>query len=64
MKNLALLVFVCFLAACSTMTPPQQRMPFPEHEYQSLAKSGSAVVKGQAFLKTRGGDVKGSITRF
>jgi hypothetical protein len=34
------------------------RMTFPEQEYQNLAKSGSAVVKGQAFLKTRGGDVK------
>ena len=33
-------------------------MPFPEDEYKALAKVGNAVVNGQAFLKTRGGDVK------
>ena len=33
-------------------------MTFPEHEYQNLLQSGTATVKGQAFLKTRGGDVK------
>lgn len=38
--------------------PPLPRMPFPEAEYQALPKVGTAVVKGQAFLKTRGGDVK------
>ncbi|MBU1599373.1 hypothetical protein KKG61_04625 [bacterium] len=59
MKKSALLLFVCFIASCATMAPPQiSRMAFPENEYQNLAKSGSAVVKGQAFLKTRGGDVK------
>jgi len=60
MKKIALLLFVCFFTSCATMTPPQQisRMAFPEHEYQRLAKSGTAIVKGQAFLKTRSGDVK------
>jgi hypothetical protein len=59
MKKIALLLFICFIASCATMAPPQiSRMSFPEHEYKNLAKSGSAVVKGQAFLKTRGGDVK------
>ena len=34
------------------------RMAFPESEYVVLAKTGIATVKGQAFLKTRAGDVK------
>lgn len=58
MKTIALLSFVGFLTSCATMIPPQRRMAFPEHEYLSLARSGTAIVKGQAFLKTRGGDVK------
>jgi len=59
MKKIALLLFVCFIASCATMPQPKiSRMTFPEQEYQNLQKSGSAVVKGQAFLKTRGGDVK------
>jgi hypothetical protein len=33
-------------------------MPFPAAEYAKLQKTGTAVVRGQAFLKTRGGDVK------
>jgi hypothetical protein len=35
-----------------------QRPPFPEAEYAMLEKEGTATVTGQAFLKTRGGDVK------
>lgn len=31
---------------------PISRMPFPENEYKSLAKSGTAIIKGRAFLKT------------
>ena len=58
MRRLVLFTLVVLLSACATMAPPQSRMPFPENEYQVLAKSGSATVKGQAFLKTRGGDVK------
>lgn len=58
MRKLLLLAIVGLLSACATMAPPQSRMPFPENEYQALEKSGNATIKGQAFLKTRGGDVK------
>jgi hypothetical protein len=43
-----------------TYTPPLmiQRPAFPSAEYAALPKTGTATVTGQAFLKTRGGDVK------
>lgn len=47
------------LAGCAA--PQQQvvqRPPFPEAEYATLEKEGTATVTGQVFLKTRGGDVK------
>ena len=34
------------------------RVPWPEEEYANLAKKGANTVSGQAFMKTRGGDVK------
>lgn len=51
------------LAGCMptyTYTPPLmvQRPAFPSAEYAALPTAGSATVTGQAFLKTRGGDVK------
>ncbi len=58
MRLIMLFVAVAVLSACVPMTPPVSRMPFPENEYTSLTKSGNATVRGQAFLKTRGGDVK------
>lgn len=32
--------------------------PFPAHEYAKLKQTGTASVTGQAFLRTKGGDVK------
>lgn len=32
--------------------------PFPAQEYAKLKQSGTAAVTGQAFLRTKGGDVK------
>jgi hypothetical protein len=40
------------------MIQPVQRIEFPLSEYTMLNTEGTGVVKGQAFLKTRGGDVK------
>lgn len=62
-KTLVVIVcslFLCFVVSCATIPPPtlESRMSFPTLEYLLLAKSGSAIVKGQAFLRTRGGDVK------
>jgi len=60
--SIALLLLFCCLSACVTTTTPRpeptSRMPFPEEEYLILPKSGKVTVTGQAFLKTRGGDVK------
>ena len=48
------------LAGCVTqqVKPTVERIPFPESEYTQLKKEGTSTIKGQAFLKTRGGDVK------
>jgi len=45
-------------APTQVSTNPIARPPFPEHEYAALATTGTAIVTGQAFLKTLGGDVK------
>ena len=58
MRPLMLLAVVVLLSACATTPQRIPRMSFPENVYQSLPKTGSGTVKGQAFLKTRGGDVK------
>ena len=52
------LIAVVFGCASRVAVNPIDRIPFPEDEYRSLASTGTAIVKGQAFLKTRGGDVK------
>lgn len=56
---LAALVLVAFVGCVPRVAiKPVDRIPFPEDEYKRLASTGTAIVKGQAFLKTRGGDVK------
>lgn len=48
------------LMGCVTqqVKPTVERIEFPENEYAQLKSIGSSVVRGQAFLKTMGGDVK------
>ena len=35
-----------------------KRIPFPLDEYKTLPVKGSATIRGQAFIKTKGGDLK------
>lgn len=57
MKNLLILLFVVFVAACSATLPPVvDRISFPVSEYDSLPKkgSGSATVAGMVFIEYNG----------
>lgn len=56
MSMLGLIMIAGALSACAVA--PVERIEFPSDEYAMLAKEGTGVVRGQAFLKTRGGDVK------
>lgn len=64
MKNCSIsasIASVFLLIPVGCITPAQTvapRMPFPAEEYERLPKTGTATVRGQAFLTTRGGDVK------
>lgn len=59
MKKACFTLFaLVLLAACAAGPEPIKRMAFPESEYKALSREGSGTVRGQAFLKTRGGDVK------
>lgn len=46
------------LSGCLTQTPYQRQAPFIEAEYKPYAVAGTGSISGQAFLKTRAGDVK------
>ena len=51
---------ILFVSGCMESVQTVKRIPFPVEEYRELPKmgTGTATVRGQAFLKTRGGDVK------
>lgn len=62
MRLFATLSLAALLVGCAVPVQnpqaPARRMAFPEAEYLALPKTGNATVKGQAFLTTKGGDVK------
>jgi len=60
MKQILSLLILIGLISCAPRiaVQPVERIPFPDDEYKKLASTGTAIIKGQAFLKTRGGDVK------
>lgn len=60
-SSLAVLVFAAGLAGCYAAPRPSiyNRMrSFDEAEYAAFSGNGTASISGQAFMKTRGGDVK------
>lgn len=63
MRNI-ILIFAILVSGCSStpvkyMVAKEPRVPWPVEEYAKIDDwSGANIVKGQAFLKTRGGDVK------
>lgn len=51
-----LAVCACFLAGCAA--PKARTTVFDPAEYVPFSRTGTGAVEGQAFLKTKGGDVK------
>ncbi len=59
MKKIILLLLVLCLMGCQPIIKKYPRnAQFYEDEYNPYDKSGTGIIQGQAFLKTRGGDVK------
>jgi hypothetical protein len=59
MKSIALFLIIIVICGCAARTPAiQVNTPFTEDDYINYAKDGTGSIKGQAFLKTRAGDVK------
>jgi len=59
-KSLIVLSFVIVLLflGCASQTEYQRQAKFIESEYAPYAGKGTSSIVGQAFLKTRGGDIK------
>ena len=51
-------VSAIIFVGCKSLYPTVPRISFPLSEYKALKQKGTGIIKGQAFLKTRGGDVK------
>ncbi len=58
MKLLTALILAVGVTGCVQVQPPVQRLSYDAAEFSKIAKTGTGIVRGQAFLKTRGGDVK------
>ena len=57
LRAIFVLFLVLLIAGCVT-TPVQRKTVFIESEYEPYKGKGTASIVGQAFAKTRGGDVK------
>ena len=58
LKILSLSLLAMLLMGCSTSRLPVVMPEFQQAEYDVLSKTGSGGVKGQAFMKTKGGEFK------
>jgi hypothetical protein len=59
MKRLiGFVIVLSCVCGCETSPKPVARIPFPQAEYAALPKTGTGIVRGQVFMRTRGGDVK------
>lgn len=56
--QLATVAALLLSAGCARQAIYQRTAEFREDEYAPFGKPGTARISGQAFLKTRGGDVK------
>ncbi|UCE74111.1 MAG: hypothetical protein JSV56_00020 [Methanomassiliicoccales archaeon] len=59
-RVLAVMMVVGLMSGCAGLQPAVKRVPFPAEEYAKLPEmgTGTATVRGQAFLKTMVGEVK------
>jgi hypothetical protein len=58
MKSIALFSIIIIVCGCAGTPVIQVNTPFTEDEYLPYTKDGTGNIKGQAFLKTKSGDVK------
>jgi hypothetical protein len=61
LHNSAFLILSIALVGCAAAPPPRRvsiTTPFSDADFQPWAGTGNASIRGQAFLKTVGGDVK------
>lgn len=62
MRRTLIAILAIAAGGCATVVPAERTVPrqavFNEAEYAPYAEQGTASISGQAFLMTRGGDVK------
>src|SRR5437588_13083015 len=56
--SVAAFIPVALILSSCAITPQPRQTVFQEHEFAPYAGKGTSTVTGQAFLKTRGGEVK------
>ena len=58
MRKIGIVVVVGMVALAACVAPIQRKVEFDPAEYEPYAGDGDSTVRGQAFVKTRGGEVK------